>query len=206
MSADPRRGDASAAPAGFSLNLPDNWFEVDVRPATRDASIRLLVESRVRDQPELWEHRAELTRLLRRQARDAAEAGAVYCACFVLVVREMIIPGSLTITLLPSPPAGTSPDGIAELLPAKEATEDGGTWSTRSLVDVPGLGRVARSHGVTDVELPGGWVRTILAQTFVPLDDGRLLMVSAASPALDLADPLLELFDVVADTLRLVRV
>ena len=41
-------------------------------------------------------------------------------------------------------------------------------------------------------------------QTFVPLTDGRLLLVAAASPALDLVDPLLELFDAVTATLTLV--
>jgi hypothetical protein len=196
--------DGGLAPIGFSLNLPDSWFELDVRRSTRDASIRLLVESRVREQPELWEHRSDIIRLLRRQARDAADAGAIYCACFVMVVGDGIIPGSMTVTLLPPPPAGSSPDSVAELMPSKEAAHEGDTWSTRSVIDVSGIGRVVRTHGVADVQLSGGAVRSILAQTFVSLDNRRMLMVSAASPAIDLAEPLLELFDAVADTLRLV--
>jgi hypothetical protein len=196
--------DGGLAPIGFSLNLPDSWFDLDVRRSTRDASIRLLVESRVREQPELWEHRSDIIRLLRRQARDAADAGAIYCACFVMVVGDGIIPGSMTVTLLPPPPAGSSPDSVAELMPSKEAAYEGDTWSTRSVIDVSGIGRVVRTHGVADVQLSGGRVRRILAQTFVSIDNRRMLMVSAASPAIDLAEPLLELFDAVADTLRLV--
>lgn len=58
---------------------------------------------------------------------------------------------------------------------------------SRSVVSLPDAGRAARDQGVTDVELPGGgWLRTILMQTFVPVDADRLLLVAAASPAIDL--------------------
>ncbi|MEO6533532.1 MAG: hypothetical protein ABIO06_08145 [Pseudolysinimonas sp.] len=42
-------------------------------------------------------------------------------------------------------------------------------------------------------------------RTFVPVDADRLLLVVAASPAIDLAEPLLELFDTITATLALVR-
>jgi hypothetical protein len=83
---------SSGDAVGFSLTIPDSWFELDVRPSSRDARISLLVESRVRDQPELWDHRTELVRTLRRLARDAWDAGATYCACFVMVLEESVIP------------------------------------------------------------------------------------------------------------------
>lgn len=196
----------AGVPVGFAITLPDSWLELDVRPSTRDANIAALVERQVREQPELWEHRGELVKLLRRQARDAWEAGAVYCACFAMAVEGSIIPGSLTVTVLPPPPAGSAADAIAELLTTKEAREDGDTWMLRSLVNLPDAGRAARAQGVTDVELPGGgWLRTILMQTFVPVDGDRILLVAGASPALDLAEPLLELFDTITSTLTLVR-
>ena len=197
---------ALAPPAGFALAVPQSWFELDVRPATRDASIRALVESRVREQPELWERRNELVRLLRRQARDAAEAGAVYCACFVMVTGDSVVPGSISVSVIPPPPGGTGLDAVAESLPTREAVADGEPWMTRRVVELPGIGRVARSEGVTDVELPGGrgWIRSIVMRTFVPVDAERLLLVAAASPALDLVEPLLELFDAVTGTLTLV--
>lgn len=194
------------AAVGFALSLPDSWFELDVRPATRDASIRALVDRRTHEQPELWEHRAELVRMLRRQARDAADAGAVYCACFVLVVDDSVIPGSLTVSVIPPPPGGSGADAIAELLSVNEPREDGGTWMSRSIASLPEAGRAARAQGVTDVELPGGGsLRTILMQTFVPVDAERVLLVAAACPAIDLAEPLLELFDTITATLALVR-
>lgn len=189
----------------FALTVPDSWFELDVRPATRDNRIATLVQERVRDVPELFERRTELTRLLRRQARSAWDAGAVYCACFAMVVDDALIPGSLTVSIIPPPPSGAAPDDVAELLAVREAGDDG-TWQQRSIVELPSIGRVARSTGVVDVDLPGGdgRIRTILMQTFVPLDPERMLLVAAASPAIDLAEPLLELFDVVTGTLSLV--
>lgn len=191
---------------GFALSVPDSWFELDVKRSTRDANIKLLVESRVREQPELWEHRAALIKVLRRQARDAADAGAIYCACFVMVLEESVIPGAITVSIIPAPPAGSSVDAIAEQLPFREATDDGGIWMSRSLVTLPGIGRVPRSQGVLDLDVPdgSGTIRSLVMHTFVPLDDGRLLLVAAASPAIDLADPLLELFDAVTATLSLV--
>lgn len=68
---------------GFSLTVPDSWFELDVRPGRRDAGVRALVESRVREQPQLRAERATIVKVLREQARRAWEAGAVYCACMV---------------------------------------------------------------------------------------------------------------------------
>jgi hypothetical protein len=190
-------------PVSFSLDLPNDWFELDVRPSTRDLTIGLLVESRVREQPELWERRSELTKLLRRQARDAWESGARYCACFVIVVEQSVIPGSVMVSVIPAPPGGATVDAVAESLTAKEARDDGDTWSRRSLVSLPSAGRAARREGVLDIPLPNGRgaVRSIVMQTFVPLADGRLLLVGAASPALDLTEPLLELFDAVTSTL-----
>lgn len=190
---------------GFSLTVPASWFELDVRPATRDALARELVERRVREQPELWERRSELVRILRRQARDAWESGAIYCACFVIALDESVIPGALTVSVIPPPLGGATIDAISEELPTQEARDDSDTWMRRFLVDLPGIGRVPRSEGVIDVDVPGaGWVRTIVQRTFVTLDADRLLLISGASPALDLVEPLLELFAAVTSTLVLV--
>lgn len=191
---------------GFGLSVPDSWFELDLIRSSRDANIKLLVESRVREQPELWEHRAALIKVLRRQAREASDAGAIYCACFVMVLEESVIPGAITVSIIPRPPAGTTADAIAELLPFREAEKDGDPWMSRSMVEIHGIGRVPRSQGVVDVELPNrsGTLRSLVMHTFVPLDADRLLLVAGGSPAVDLAAVLLELFDAVTSTLSLI--
>jgi len=191
--------------AAFSLTLPVNWFELDVRPSSRDLTIGLLVEAQIREQPAFWAHRSELTKILRRLARDAWDSGARYCAGFLIALEESIIPGSLSVSVIPAPPGGASADAVAESLTSKEAQADGDTWSRRMIVTLPNVGRAARHEGVIDVTLPNDRqaTRTIIQQTFVPLLDGRVLLVSCASPALDLTDPLLELFDAVVSTLAL---
>lgn len=124
----------------------------------------------------------------------------------MIAVGESIIPGSITVSVIPSPHGRATVDAVAENLTSHEAEDDDSTWSRRSLVTLPDVGRAARREGVIDVPLPDGRqvVRTVVMQTFVPLTDGRLLLVAAASPALDLVDPLLELFDAVTATLTLV--
>jgi hypothetical protein len=187
--------------AGFSIRVPESGCELDIRPAIRDGNITLLVEQRIREVPELGEHRGELVRHLRRQARDAGESGAVYCACFALVLDDSVVPGSITVSVMLPPRAGAGVDAMAEQSPTQDAVEDaaedGDRWMSRSMVDLEGIGRVPRSQGVTDIRLPdgSGWIRMIVMQTFIPLDSQRLLLVGAASPAIDLAEPLLELFD-----------
>ena len=186
----------------FALKLPDSWFQLDLRPSTRDDSAKRLVDERARSQPDLWKHRSDLVRVIRRQAREAWETGALYCAGFALVVGDQIIPGSLTVSVIPPPPAGSALDSIAQLLPARDPDADGDPWMQRRAVQLPDAGPAVRSQGVADVRLPGGGVlRTIIMQTFVPLDAERILLVAATSPALDLVEPLLELFDAVTSTL-----
>jgi len=88
--------------AAFSLTLPVNWFELDVRPSSRDLTIGLLVEAQIREQPAFWAHRSELTKILRRLARDAWDSGARYCAGFLIALEESIIPGSLSVSVIPA--------------------------------------------------------------------------------------------------------
>lgn len=194
-----------APPDLFALTVPDSWFELPVRPGSRDALIRMLVEERVRAVPELREHRTELARILRGQARDAWESGAVYCACFVTTADEQLIPGALSVSVIPPPPGGAALDTLVDALSVREQAEDGEPFMMRGVVEIEGIGRVARAHGIVDVEVPGGRerVRTLVMRTFVPVDGERLLLVQGASPALDLADALFDLFDAVTSTLRL---
>ncbi len=210
MTAGPAIDDSTAL--GFSLTVPTSWFEVDVRPGRRDAGIRALVEARVREQPELWEQRTGIIRLLREQARRAFEAGAVYCACMVEPTDEGPITASVTVSLVAGPLTASSddPDRVTPLLerlrPVEPSSPDD-VWSRPGVTEIDGVGTCARSCGVEDLQLPdeAGWIRSVVMQTFVPVpDDRRVLLVTCSSPVLPLADELLDLFDAVTSTLRLV--
>jgi hypothetical protein len=205
-------GDPPREPLGFSLSVPDSWFEIDLRPATRDASIGTLVDTRVSGVPELREHRTLITRQLRRQARRAAEGGAVYCACMVEPTDEGPVPASLTVTVAPGPLAGrgddASFDALLGSLRRKQAVSEDDTWVEVSTVTIPGLGRCARTHGVEDVDLPDqtGSLRVVLMQTFVPVPGrNRVVIVSASSPVLPLAEGWFDVFDAITGTVRLLR-
>ncbi len=202
----------SGPAVGFALSVPDSWFEVDVKPATRDDALRALVEQRVREVPQLWEQRAAITRILRQQARRAWDAGAVYCASMIEPTEAGPVTASVTVSLVRGPLDARSddPDRLAPLvarLTPKDARHDDDTWTEVTTVDIPAVGPCARSHGVEDVELPddAGWVRVVQMQTFAPVPDAStVVIVSCSSPVLPLAEGLLDMFDAITGTLRLV--
>jgi hypothetical protein len=195
---------------GFTLRVPPNWFELDVHPATRDESARKLARERTSEVPELREHRAEITKLLREQAASAWDAGAVYCAGMVEPVADGVLPATVTVFMLPGPLGASSdePDRLTALLPAltpKEATGEDDPWTRVQTLTLEGCGPAARSYGVEDVEPePGRKLRVAQMQTFIPIPNvNRVLLVSCSSPAYAVAEGLFDLFDALTGTLRL---
>lgn len=206
-------GTASAGPAptdAFGLRVPPSWQEVDLRPRTRDAAVVDLVNRRVAEVPELREHRTELVRFLRNLASQAWDGGARYCAMFAEPAGDGIIPGALTVTALPRPPAGSGEsvvDAIVDQLQRTPGPAAGGdTWRSVTTTELPETGPAVQVFGVQDVELndSGYQLRAVVMQTFVPTDTG-VLLVAGTSPAVDLAEPLLEMFSAVTGTLTLHR-
>jgi hypothetical protein len=204
-------GPALGSDVGFSLRVPPNWFELDVHPATREESIRNLVRSRIAAVPELRERRSEISKLLRDQAAAAWDAGAVYCAAMAEAVLDGVLPASVTVFLLPGPLGARSdePDRVAALLPMlqpKEATDADDTWTRVSTLELPEVGSAVRTAGVEELEPePGRKIRVVQMQTFVPIRDvNRVLLISCSSPAIAVAEGLLDLFEALTGTLRLI--
>lgn len=188
----------------FAITVPREWFELDVMPASRDASIKSMVYDRTRQVPELRDSRAAIVKLLREFARDAWDAGAVYCASLVEPTSDGPITASLTVTMIDSPSGPDESSGVDRLLDSLGASAAGkGLQRTVTTTTLPGVGEVARTYGVEDVALPDGRnLRCVLMQTFVPLPGGALALVSASSPVLWLEESLLDLFDAVTGTFR----
>jgi len=193
----------------FSLIIPPSWFELELRPARRDDVIKDLVNERVGSIPELREHRGEITRILRKYAKSAWDSGARYATGFAIPTDELTITGCVTVTNLPFPQKGEDDPvaSIAERLStiAPEPGEE--TFTSVTIVELDGIGPCARTFGIEDVHAPDGrgWIRTVTMQTFVPTPEGNLLLVSAASPDIDLSEDLLELFDTVTSTLTVIH-
>lgn len=187
----------------FAITVPRSWFELPVEPERRDDRISALVQERIEDQRELWDHRTEIVRALRRFARSAWDSGARYCAAFAEPSEDGIVSGALTVTVLPAPEAGGDPlDALTDHVAALGGDDDGMHVDVH---EVPRVGRVPRVWGVSTVQAPDGRgsFDVVLMQTFVPAGD-QVALVSVSSPATDLAEPLYELFETVTDTFELI--
>ena len=202
------------APMGVSLAVPESWWEFDIRPEGREATVRQLIDARVRAVPELAPYRAELSMLLRRMARDAHDSGALYLGCMAENFDGVPLTATVTVTVLGAAtaegvPLSTDPQAIAQSLATITPRREGDAWRKITTVEIPEVGLCARTYGVEDVPVEQGDTRTIkvaLTQTYVPIP-GRpeeIVLISGASPVLDLAEAFHDIFDAVTSTFRFV--
>ena len=193
---------------GYVIRVPAAWQEIDVRPASRDASISTLVNERTADVAQLRPHRTALTRLMRQYARSAWDGGAVFCAVLAEPTEDGMLPAAVTVSFVRGP-LSTEDDRLAGLVDALRPAVPAGPkdpWLTVTTVEVEGAGFAARCFGVDDIEVEGGRQRAVLMQTFVPVPGvNRVAIISCSSPATAVADGLLDLFDAVSSTFRLVQ-
>lgn len=195
---------------GFSLRVPESWFEIDLHPASRDSSIAALVRERVRDVPGLAEHRSTITRLFRQFAGSAWDSGAAYCVAMAEPAEDGIVSANVTVSFLRGPLGADSddPDRIGPLLESfesKEPSSPDDTWTEIITTELADASRAGRVCAVEDVEFePPHVMRIVSMQTFVPVPHvNRVVLVSCASPAWGLTVALLDLFDAITGTLRL---
>ncbi|MGP3951665.1 hypothetical protein [Streptomyces sp. 7N604] len=197
---------------GFRINVPESWWEFDVRPESRDDSIRQMVNERIRAVPDMAPHRDVLTSFLQRSAREAWESGAVYCGCMAESFGgEVPITASVTVSLVGARTSDgtvlpTDPAAIVGQLKPRIAKREGDAWRKVTTVDIPEVGIAARTHGIEDIEIPpdNRTVRAVLMQTFIPLpgEEGKVALVAGSSQVLDLADSFFDIFDAVTSTFR----
>lgn len=201
---------------GVNILVPSFWYEFDIHPATRDEAIRRAVRAHVKQRPELAEHQAAVTKVLRKVAREAWSSGVIYFGAMAEIYEEAPMTANLTITvqeardeetgeLLPNEPGAV----MSALKPIPKGRRPTDPWRRVQVVQLPDAGPAARGEGIEDIELPGDprIVRMVLMQTIVPFpdDDPRVAMITAASPQLELAEPMLELFDGITSTFNFVR-
>lgn len=184
----------------FSLRIPDSWFEFDVWRATRTGDLSRMVDRRLSDLPELRPHRGVILRSLRELAAEAERAGALYCAAAAddpggeapLLASLMV----LTTAGMPEPALNTV-EAIAAQISTRPRSDDGAEWREVRLVDLP-AGRAVRVRGVDAMSTAA---RLVTMQTLVPVPRSEAtLNVVLTSPQVALADPLLDLFDVISAT------
>ncbi|WP_434594691.1 hypothetical protein [Streptomyces sp. A5-4] len=197
---------------GFQIKVPDSWWEFDVRPESRDSSIRQMVNDRVRARPELAQYRDEFTAFLKKSAQEAWQSGAMYCGCMAESFGgDTPVTGSVTVSLVGARTQTgellpTAPEAIVAQLAVREAKREGDTYRKVTTVDIPGVGPAARAYGIEDIEVPGDTrkIRVVLMQTFIPVpgEEGKVALVAGSSQVLDLADSFFDIFDAITSTFR----
>ncbi|MFD4522654.1 hypothetical protein ACFWP7_01685 [Streptomyces sp. NPDC058470] len=98
---------------------------------------------------------------------------------------------------------------IAESLRAITPRREGDAWRKVTTVEIPEVGPAARTFGVEDVPGAQGDTRILrmaLTQTYIPVPGttDQVVLVSGASPVLDLAEAFHDIFDAVTGTFRFV--
>ncbi|MFE0371148.1 hypothetical protein [Streptomyces tendae] len=201
-----------STPVGVSLSVPESWWEFDIRPEGREATIGALVEERLAETPELAPYRADLTAMLRKMAKDAHDSGALYLGCMAENFDGVPLTATVTVSVLGAKnkqgvALSTDPRAIADSLRTITARREGDAWRKVTTVDIPEVGPAARTYGVEDVPVAPGDSRTLrmaLTQTYIPVPGttDRVVLVSGASPVLDLAEAFHDIFDAVTGTFR----
>ncbi|ATL29710.1 hypothetical protein [Streptomyces formicae] len=199
---------------GMALSVPDSWWEFDIRPEGREATIRALVADRVRGTPELAPYRADLTSMLRKMAKEAHDSGAVYLGCMAENLEAVPLTATVTVSVIGAKDKqgatlSTDPRAIAESLRTLTPRREGDSWRTVTTVELPEAGLAARTVGVEDVPVAPGDSRTLrmaLTQTYIPVPGTKdqVVLVAGASPVLDLAEAFHDIFDAVTSTFRFV--
>lgn len=203
-----------SGPVGLSLSVPETWWEFDIRPEGRESTIRTLVDERVRETPELAPYRAEASAMLRMMAKEAHDSGAVYLGCMAENFDGVPLSATVTVSILGAKnqqgvALSTDPRAIAESLRTISPRREGDAWRKVTTVDIPDVGPAARTYGVEDVPVAQGDSRTlrmVLTQTYIPVPGttDQVVLVSGASPVLDLAEAFHDVFDAVTGTFRFV--
>lgn len=201
---------------GFRIKVPESWWEFDVRPESRDDSIRRMVSERVQQHPELAKYRDTYAAFLQKSAADAWKSGALYCGCMAESFGgDTPITGSVTVSIVggrtqSGEALSTDPQTIASQLAVREAKKEGDAWRKVTTVDIPGVGPAARTYGIEDIVVPDDTlkrtIRAVLMQTFIPVpgQEGKVALVAGSSQVLDLADSFFDIFDAITATFRFV--
>jgi hypothetical protein len=193
-----------SAEIGFTLRLPASWYEFDVWRATRSGDLARLVDARIAEHPQLEPHRSGLVKLLRETAETAEAQGAVYCASMLEVEgRDMLLANLMVFHFDGSPePGGTAVETIASQVPAIAPSEASPEWRQVEIVETD-AGQAVRVQGIDFITGEDGRsARVVAMHTLVPVPDGQgVLDLVLTSPQVELAEPMLDLFDAVSGTL-----
>ncbi|MFL6078195.1 MAG: hypothetical protein ACJ73S_32940 [Mycobacteriales bacterium] len=194
---------------GYEYVLPDSWFALDPSPKRSQREIQRVLDARIRRFPELDPHRKTLARLLRAQVNEAVKQDVRRIAMLSEPVDGRLVSASLLVQYAKGIP--TQEDGVydndVESLAAFFAVnippdQDAGAPRDVGIVALPqqDVLRVQATTIAVD-DRTGAEARGIGVQYFAPApgaDD--VLILTFNTPNVDMSEPLVLLFDMIAQT------
>lgn len=185
-----------AVPSGFWLALPSGWVSFDVNPSTSAASARRRVALAAENDETVAANRDALERILVGAAREAAEAGVVYCAAYYESFGDFAVQANLAVSFH----AAAEGTDLGRMVLELGDDEDSRTISVVELE----AGRAVTRSGRRHTKFPGTEhpMELLTHQYFLPVPGtaDRLAVVAFASPTLPLEHDLIAVFDTIASS------
>jgi hypothetical protein len=194
---------AAIQPSGFTLRVPETWVEFDVRRADHTSDLAPLVDARLAQTPELKRYRGPLLKLLKDVAAHAERSGALYCAAMCDAAEDS---GRLAASVMvlqndgPPDPADNTVEAIAGQVSSIAPSRPGAPWRHVQIVELP-AGRAVQIKGVESAVAGRPASQVVSMLTLVPVPGGGgVVSIVLMSPQVELADPMLDLFEAISST------
>ena len=189
---------AAVAPRDFTFLVPNDWVRVRVDDRTsREEDVRRIARVVTRGRPDRDSLFPQVVRLLHDTVEAHAREYAVEVYLSLLQSAGLPIACSMVVDVVPSRAAGADPDrGPAAFL----ATAGAGDAEVVELMS----GLVPRVRRRRTAAVPGAAeaVTSDVVQYRYPIAGGGFVLLTFATPQLQLLEPLTALFDAVAGSFR----
>jgi hypothetical protein len=177
--------------------VPPGWLVLDLDPATQDATHGAALDERARTNPTIAPRRAELLELLRDMARAQVAAGVTVSAYLTDDGRGGLVGANISVAFQ-DPGGPFDVDALSEVL----AVSPDGEATTVDLLDLI-VGRAVRLRSRRTTMLGDQPLHVALTQVwFAGPVDRTMGVLTATTPALELADELTAVATEVAQTIR----
>jgi hypothetical protein len=186
-------------PRDYQILVPDGWFRISLDGAARYKAITTLVNRQFRGLDNVPQLKLDTRKALRHVADAAYANGGIEMYVALQTATGFPLPASLIVSLTPpheDPAAAVTPDRLAGSL--------AGQGGEVTLVDLRAGQAVRVRHPDTGSSGQPGLEYRLDMHVPVP-DSSSYLILSFSTPMNPLADPMTDLFDTIASTLRWVR-
>ncbi len=194
-------------PTGYSYAFAGDWIQIDLRPDRLTDSVRRQLDRRISRFPELTPRRTQLIKMLRLQAHQARDGGVERLAIFAEMAGNVPVTASFNLLKtpgVPSPGGGLTnqPAKVAEHLATSVPDEHDTAGREVGLAEL--IQQVAvrvRARTTVRDEPSGKRIRGDGVQYYVPRPGSTdLVVLSYHTPCLPAAEPLIAMFDLMAQS------